>query len=638
MDRFIPINKFLATLILLMSVISASHAERQDLFFDNQIVPTVLSASKLPQLRTKAPASITVIDRELIKASGATQVSDIFRLVPGMQVGNARGNFPVVSYQGLSSEFSQGVQVIIDGSSVYSPLFGGVIWSTLPITLEDIERIEIVRGPNSVSFGANAFQSVINITTSHASQEKGTSLSFVKGSQGLERSFARYADSIQGKGLDYRLSLIRTQSSGYSGVSDDFRKSEFSTRIDFSPDHHNKWQLSLSALDSKRQTENPDITSPLLAFDPKRNRNESSQYAQLRWEHSTDDGESFNSQVSYQHFDGKDKYPIPFYNKLDVTGESTRWNADFEHSIEINEGNRAIWGLGVVHENVYSPFHLNTQHARSNTRLRIFGNIETQLTEAFSLNAGALYEYGHIASGNFSPRLAINYSTSSQHGYRLIATRAFRTPVITEEYLSSFLGPTPLFSSAGNLDAETVDSFEIGYHGIYLQNTLNADVKLHQNKYKKLIDNSINNALFIDNTHKASSKGIEIEINYRPDSYNLIHAGYAFTTIDSPIARLEISAPKHNFNALISHKFNSEWRASAAYYNTSKMQYLGSQNDLQSHFQRLDIKAIRTFRVSSDQRVDISLSTQFALDKNVDFHSNAVADNRIYLQVSYRAN
>lgn len=637
MDSFTHSNKHFILLGIVLSISFACHAEQHDMFFNNQIVPTVLSASKLPQLRTKAPASITVIDRELIEASGATQVADIFRLVPGMHVGQARGNFPVVAYQGLTSEFSQGVQVIIDGTSVYSPLFGGVIWSTLPIVLEDIERIEIVRGPNSVSFGANAFQSVISITTSHASQQKGTSLSFLKGDQNLERSFGRYSGSLQDRNIDYRFSLARTQSSGYKQQNDDFRKSEFSTRIDFTPNYQNNWQLSFSALDSKRQTQFPDPSSAFVIVDPKRDRNESSQFLQLRWEHNKDNAHLLKTQISYQHFDGKDKYFVPFINQLDVTGESTRWNADFEHSFELNS-NRIVWGLGAVHENVYTPFRLNTQHTRSNTRLRLFGNIEKPLSDNLNLNAGALYEHNQVSNGSISPRLALNYFDSAEHGYRLIATRAFRTPVITEEYRLSFIGPTQVAASAGNLDAETVDSIELGYHGIYLNNTLNADVKLYRNKYKKLIDNSISNALFIDNNHQANSKGIEVEINYRPDSYNLIHAGYAYTTINSPTERLEISAPKHNFNALVSHKFNQKWRASAVYYNTSKMHFLGAQNNLQSHFQRLDLKISKTFNVSLDQRIDLSLSTQFALDKNIDFHSAAVADNRIYLQVGYRAN
>jgi iron complex outermembrane receptor protein len=440
MDSFILTRKYITAISLLLSISFVCHAEQTDIFFDHQIVPTVLSAAKLPQLQTKAPATITVIDRELINASGATKVSDIFRLVPGMLVGNSRGNFPVVAYQGLTSEFSKGVQVVIDGSSVYSPLFGGVIWSTLPITLEDIERIEIVRGPNSVSFGANAFQSVINITTTHASQPKGTTVSLTKGSQGLERTFARYAGSLKDKNIDYRTSLTNTQTYGYSDQNDDFSKQMFSTRIDYSPNSYNQWQLSLSALDSTRQSQHPDATSPLLIFDPKRDRNESSQYAQLKWGYSADDFQSFNSQLSYHHFDGKDKYIVPIIGELDITGESTRWNADFEHTIQLNINNRAIWGLGAVHEIIYSPFRLNTQDTRSNTRLRLFGNLETQLSSDISLNMGALYEHSRISNGNVSPRLALNYSPSDQHGYRVVATRAFRTPVITEEYRSSFIG------------------------------------------------------------------------------------------------------------------------------------------------------------------------------------------------------
>lgn len=123
----------LASILFLLGA-GASHADQQDIFFDNPIVPIVLSASKLPQSQIEAPASVTVIDRALIKASGATQVAELFRLVPGMQVGNARGNFPVVAYQGLTSEFPQGTFQRIDLS--LGKLFTLTDRQSLDITLD----------------------------------------------------------------------------------------------------------------------------------------------------------------------------------------------------------------------------------------------------------------------------------------------------------------------------------------------------------------------------------------------------------------------------------------------------------------------------------------------------------------------
>ncbi|MBV1875492.1 MAG: TonB-dependent receptor plug domain-containing protein, partial [Cycloclasticus sp.] len=328
--------------LLMTSISCVSYADNQDIFFDKQTIPIVLSASKLPQLQTEAPASITVIDRALIEASGVNQVADIFRLVPGMQVGHSRGNFPVVAYQGLTSEFPQGVQVVIDGSSVYLPIFGGAIWSTLPVLLEDIERIEIVRGPNNTSFGANAFQGVINITTVHASQTPRLTAKFTLNNNQAERAFFRFANSPGDNRLNYRISIASEKGEGYKKLADDFSKHELTSRVDFRFDNSNTLQFNFSALDSIRQTRNPQATA--IALDPKRDRNESSQFAQIIWEHQANDTEQFNAHLSFHHFDGKDKYNIAS-NTLDLTVESTAWSIDVEHLLSLNTSQRLMWGV-----------------------------------------------------------------------------------------------------------------------------------------------------------------------------------------------------------------------------------------------------------------------------------------------------
>jgi len=126
-------------------------AAEEDMFFSE--LPIVASVSRLPQALSDAPTAVTVIDRDIIKASGARDLSDVFRLVPGFQTYPNNTDAARVTYHGLSDEdFSPRVQVLIDGRSQYSPLFrNGINWATLPVALEDIERIEVVRGSNSAA-------------------------------------------------------------------------------------------------------------------------------------------------------------------------------------------------------------------------------------------------------------------------------------------------------------------------------------------------------------------------------------------------------------------------------------------------------------------------------------------------------
>ncbi len=622
---------------LTVSAASLCLASDEDLLFDTQRVPTVLSASKLPQLQTEAPASITIIDRQLIEASGATQVADLFRLVPGMQVGNARGNFPVVAYQGLTSEFPQGIQVIIDGSSIYSPLFGGVIWNNLPIHIEDIERIEVVRGANSASFGANAFQGIINITTSHASQPHGLTASVRHNDKQDKRAFLRYADSSQNNWVNYRLSLSSETTDNYKKLADDVNKNTLSSRVDVRINHQDTLQFNASLVDSKRQTQHPDLSSPLLAIDPKRSRKESSQFAQVKWERNKDQ-QQLSARLSFNHFDGKDKYVEQLSGSaLDLSTESTDWSADIEQMMRLNNHQRFVWGTGAAQEAVYAPFRLNHRQLKKNTRIKVFGNLETQLTDRLLINTGALIEKSQLSGTSASPRISANYLSSPHHAYRLTATQAFRAPVITEEDRLSFLLGSQIQSSAGHLKPETVNSIELGYHGLYLKKHLNVDVKAFQNVYKELINNSINDTVsVIDNLDSATVQGIEFEIGYRLNHRDLLHLSYAATDIkQASNQRLNDSIPRHNFSALWSHQFTT-WQAGIEYYYQSNMQYLGPQNILQPRYQRLDLSLKKQLKLPRKHAIDIRLDVQLALDKNIDFHQAATANNIAYLTVGYR--
>jgi iron complex outermembrane receptor protein len=123
---------------------------------------------------------MTVIDSELINASGARDISELLRLVPGMMVGYT-GNQAAVNYHGTNANDARRMQVLIDGRSVYRAGLATVDWSDIPVAMEDIERIEVFRGPNTVSYGANALMAVVNILTRNAADSHGTRLKVTRG-------------------------------------------------------------------------------------------------------------------------------------------------------------------------------------------------------------------------------------------------------------------------------------------------------------------------------------------------------------------------------------------------------------------------------------------------------------------------
>ncbi|WP_226477588.1 TonB-dependent receptor [Pseudomonas sp. MWU16-30323] len=184
-----------------------------DLFLDSQPLPQVLTATRLKQSAAAVPGSMTVIDSELIKASGARDIPELLRLVPGMMVGYTTGNQAAVNYHGTQAGDARRMQVLIDGRSVYRAGLATVDWSDIPVALEDIDRIEVFRGPNTVSYGANALMAVVNILTRSPANSHGTRMKLTQGGRGINDWYA--SKGMGWETGDLRLSLSGQQDDGF---------------------------------------------------------------------------------------------------------------------------------------------------------------------------------------------------------------------------------------------------------------------------------------------------------------------------------------------------------------------------------------------------------------------------------------
>ena len=203
-------------------------------------LPTVLSATRLKQAPADVPGSMTVLDRELIRASGARNIPEILRLVPGMHVGYRRGNQMNVNLHGTNVTEARRLQVLVDGRSVYRPGLATVDWSELALAIEDIDRIEVFRGPNTAAYGANALMGVINIVTRLPMENHGTTLKYTHGNRGVRDWYASHSDgSLQ---HNWRLSLSAQQDDGFDHDEDgnDYRDGMRATRFNL----RHAWQLT----------------------------------------------------------------------------------------------------------------------------------------------------------------------------------------------------------------------------------------------------------------------------------------------------------------------------------------------------------------------------------------------------------
>ena len=190
----------------------------EDIFFSD--LPVVASVTRLPQPLSEAPGAVTVIDRDMIRAPGARNFADLLRLVPGFQVTPPNQEGAVVAYHGLSNEeYTPRVQVLIDGRSQYSPLFkSGVNWNLLPVVLENIDRIEVMRGSNTVSYGSNAYLGVVNIITLDASQTQGWMISANHGNASIRDETLRWGGKAAN--ADIRMTYRQLSDDGFRKMYD----------------------------------------------------------------------------------------------------------------------------------------------------------------------------------------------------------------------------------------------------------------------------------------------------------------------------------------------------------------------------------------------------------------------------------
>jgi iron complex outermembrane receptor protein len=280
-----------------------------DLFLDSEPLPQVLTATRLKQSPAAVPGSMTVIDSELINASGARDISELLRLVPGMMVGNINGNQAAVNYHGTNATEARRLQVLIDGRSVYRAGLATVDWSDIPVAMEDIERIEVFRGPNTVSYGANALMAVVNIITRNPADSHGTRMKITHGQRGIDDFYA--SQGMGWDGGDLRLSLSGQQDDGFDSdrkgdeYHDSRRLNRFNLAVSQALDEQQSIDWQLNAKDGTNQR--PYTYRPVFSGITEAGKNSdvvAKDYAgSLRWNLDINPDHSLYIQGSAQHWD-----------------------------------------------------------------------------------------------------------------------------------------------------------------------------------------------------------------------------------------------------------------------------------------------------------------------------------------------
>lgn len=473
--------------------------------------PAVLTPTRLAQPARDSPTSITVLDRRAIVASGARDVAELMRLVPGFQVEYVRANKPVVTYHGLADDFARRLQVLVDGRSVYTPLFGGVLWSSLPLSVQDIERIEVIRGPNAATYGPNSFAAVVNIITRHAAAEAGDEASATTGQRGQRDAFARGT----GAGGDdhYRMSLEYEEDDGFEGEPDGRRLARLAGRYDAALGAGDALMIQAGSELAEFRIGDQDADLSRGEVDIPREQEVRTAFAQVEWTRRLAAGRELSLQyyANYDRwlddntFDSSNGFALPDLPgvtdprvRVDLNARSLRHDLELVYTDRLGERLRVAAGTGARHESVESRWLFGTDEPQENTLARAFGHAEYRPWSGTTLHLGALVEDNDLVGTETSPRLALVQATAPHQRLRLGVSWATRTPSLVEQRQERFFivrhdgtAPSPLkvytdFTEAG-LAPERMRAVELGYRIAPPGRRWGADLKLFREHVDDLI-------------------------------------------------------------------------------------------------------------------------------------------------------
>ncbi len=652
---FISPGLLLTALVVLACASPARAGDEDELFFD---MPIVLSANRLEQKVEDAAVSISVIDREMIEASGARSIPEVLRLIPGMQVGysgNEFGDEPkyVVSYHGHTEQYSKQMQVLIDGRSIYNPFFGGILWKAAPINIDDIERIEVSRGPNLATYGANAFLASINIITRTAAEDQGSYIRTNLGDHRVRDLTYRYGHG-DGK-LDYRITIGTMNDRGLDSANnnpnpDASGRNNIDYRIDYQINDTNSLSYQGGYGNQRQQSDrNHEAVLPTA-----RTVTNIRFFQFFKWESTLDTKNAIQLQYYYNLYDKDDRYLSdtisvagvdPFELNIDASIRSERHNLELTHFFYPGDDLKLVWGASLQTDFVRSPTFLNTDSSVRYQQYRVFANTEWFFNPSNIINFGVLAENNEANKTSFSPRLSFTHIFNPNHRIRIGISQAIRSPFVYEAkadvgYSHALtLNGAPVGITARdqiiigneNLNNEKIISQEIAYYGNFLNGNLMFNGRLFHDRISNFIDtlredvndpaidNIDNTRLYFTNPISSSTNGLEVELNYRPAPDLRIVGSGAIIHIISNSHAASISAPRYSYSLLAIKQFDEQYSASTAYYYVEDFTWMDSSST--GKYKILDLRATRHFHLARSP-ASLSIVVKNLLDDYSDYREN----------------
>ena len=625
-------------------------------------IPMVYSASRMEESILEAPAAMSVINSKNLRDWGIVDVPDAFRRVPGMDVIAFDGRTWGVSARGFNERWARRMLVLVDGMSVYTQLFSGVDWDMLPLLVDDIDKIEIVRGANDTLYGFNAFNGVINIDTKDPEDTHGFFGKYIYGSFNRNQYIGRYGDHLdlgRAGDLDFRAAYSLDSSLGYGDkYGHEFADKEnvqiITSRAKYTIGEGMNAEFMFGLNTGLRNT------SPVV-----RNNNPAMNYANFEFENGKLNlifSEDHTAYIQAYRWKQTDDYKR-ISNGLDSDDKKqVQYNIEFQDSFSLFDGrSRTVWGASYRHNDVESltvkriPEGNQKQWARDdlasgfvNEKLILIEDMD--YVEKLALVGGLRAEWSHLTrETDFAPRVSLMYTPVKDNVFRATYARAYRLPSFLEVYDTAYIpantGSITRVRGNENLKPETVDSYELGYSGVYYDGKLGFDADLFLAEYRGMVTTFQSQAAsffpvarpFIadfNNNSKAHSAGIELAVSCKPWKWLDCYANYTYENIRDTRAGnpqtliYKSGTPENKANIGVTVKLekdtiegmpflggttfniNANMRDSYIFFNDSDVPR--SEFDIKNHC-RLDLRLAKAF---FEDNLELAFIGQNLLDEN----------------------
>jgi len=537
----------------------------------------VTTVSKSPVSVTRTPAAVYVITQQDIRRSGALSLPEALRLAPGVEVAQIDTVKWAVGIRGFEGRLSRAVLVLIDGRSVYSPLFHGVYWEVQDTLMEDIDRIEVVRGPGGTIWGPDAVDGVINIITKNSSDTHGALISAGGGNVNQGFLDMRFGGG-NGQNFSYRVYAKGSDTSPQfhpdGNQFDDQRRTQGGFRADWDITGRDSLTIQGDFYDGDAG-ESVRITSLSAPYSTIVNNNADLSGGNVlgHWKHILSGGSDIQIQMYYDHV-----------SRLQANQAEYRDTYDFDlvHHLTFGKRHDFIWGVGARLSPAYLPAIVPTYvfdpNSRTDQLYSVFAQDEISLIrDRLSVTVGAkLFHSSFITGFNTEPSVRLLWTPTGHQSFWAAVTRAVRTPSDNEDTLQSttLQSTNPLAFNVTTGDSlftsETDISYELGYRQLIIP-SFSIDVATFYNHYNHLESLEPGTPYSVTaagqtytvypylngNGLEGNTKGFEIAPSWKPASWWKVQGSWSYLDMGlrtapgsldvTTVATEDNASPRHQF-------------------------------------------------------------------------------------------